>query len=108
MVVEVDSMVSAKTDTAAAGLRVETQQAPTSIADYTGIESVRSQEFSVAIFVFMLLAVILFAGIALAFMLGKRGQALKTGEKWLFAWIFLGIVVSVIFGALQLLGGYLF
>ncbi len=79
-------------------------QAP--FQDYTGIENVRSQQFSMIIFVFMLLGIILFATIAFAFMAGKK--KLKRGEKWLFAWIFLGIVVSIVFGALQLLGGYLF
>ncbi|MEW6352779.1 MAG: hypothetical protein AB1469_00555 [Pseudomonadota bacterium] len=76
--------------------------------DYSGIESIHSQKFSVAIFIFMLLAIALFAGIAASFILGKNSKAIKTGEKWLFVWIFLGIVVSIVFGALQLLGGYLF
>lgn len=80
-------------------------QAP--FEDYTGIENVHSQQFSVIIFAFMLLGILLFASIAFAFMVGKK-KTLKRGEKWLFAWIFLGIVVSIVFGALQLLGGYLF
>lgn len=85
---------------------VFTIQAP--FDEYTGIEGPHSQQFSVAIFFFMVLAIVLFAAIAIAFMGGKNSKSLKTGEKWLFAWIFLGIVVSIIFGALQLLGGYLF
>lgn len=89
------------------GLALQVQE-KTAFSENMGIESVRSQEFSVAIFAFLLLAIILFAGITLAFMAGKKPKSLKTGEKWLFAWIFLGIVVSIIFGALQLLGGYLF
>ncbi len=78
------------------------------ISEYTGIENLYSQQFSVGIFVFLVLTVTLFTGIVIAFMKGKNSNSLKTGEKWLFAWIFLGILVSIIFGALQLLGGYLF
>lgn len=80
----------------------------TSLTEYLGIENLHSQEFSKIIFVFLLLSIILFAGIVLGFMANKRSESLKTGEKWLFAWIIMGIVVAVIFGALQLLGGYLF
>jgi cadmium resistance protein CadD (predicted permease) len=82
-------------------LRVQTP-----FEDYTGIENVHSQQFSVIIFAFMLLGILLFASIAFAFMAGRK-KTLRRGEKWLFAWIFLGIVVSIAFGALQLLGGYL-
>ncbi|RJQ46214.1 MAG: hypothetical protein C4528_07475 [Gammaproteobacteria bacterium] len=72
-----------------------------------GVDSLYSQQFSIGIFFFMLLAIIFFASIVVGFMAGKNVKGLKRGEKWLFAWIFLGIVVAVIFGALQLLGGYL-
>ncbi|MEO5573721.1 MAG: hypothetical protein ABIR48_04480 [Gammaproteobacteria bacterium] len=81
--------------------------APSSVTDYTGIENIHSKQFSVGIFVFLILGIMLFSGIVIAFMKGKNSKALKTGEKWLFAWIFFGILVSIIFGALQLLGGYL-
>ncbi|HLA74402.1 MAG TPA: hypothetical protein VJM76_00635 [Gammaproteobacteria bacterium] len=81
---------------------------PSLLKDYVGIENIHSQQFSVAIFIFMVLAIALFAGIVVASMAKKSAKSLKPGEKWLFAWIFFGIVVSVVFGALQLLGGYLF
>lgn len=80
----------------------------TPLSEYTGIENLHSQQFSVGIFVFLVLTIMLFTGITLAFMKGKNSKSLKTGEKWLFAWIFFGILVSIVFGALQLLGGYLF
>lgn len=76
--------------------------------EYTGIENLHSQEFSVGIFFFLILTIMLFTGIVVAFMKGKNSKPLKSGEKWLFAWIFFGILVSIVFGALQLLGGYLF
>ena len=72
-----------------------------------GVDSIYSQQFSIGVFFFMLLAIIFFASIMMGFMAGKNAKGLKRGEKWLFAWIFLGIVVAVILGALQLLGGYL-
>lgn len=72
-----------------------------------GVDSLYSQQFGIGVFFFMLLAIIFFASIAAGFMAGKNVKGLKRGEKWLFAWIFFGIVVAVIFGALQFLGGYL-
>ena len=73
----------------------------------TGIESLYSQQFSVGIFYFLLFCIVLFTIIVFAFLfLGKT--KLKTGEKILFAWILLGVVVAVIFGAAQMLHGYLF
>ena len=73
-----------------------------------GVDGVYSQEFSIGVFFFMLLAIVFFSTIVIGFMAGKNVKGLKTGEKWLFAWIFLGIIVAVIMGSLQLLGGYLF
>lgn len=74
----------------------------------SGVDGVYSQEFSIGVFFFMLLAIVFFSTIVIGFMAGKNVKGLKTGEKWLFAWIFLGIIVAVIMGSLQLLGGYLF
>ena len=71
------------------------------------IEGMRSQSFSEAIFYFLLLGIVLFTVIVILFMPRKKGSKMKTGEKWLFTWIFLGIVFAVIIGALQLLDGYL-
>jgi hypothetical protein len=83
-------------------------QAQSPLNEYTGIENIHSQQFSVGIFFFLILGIMLFSGIVIAFMKGKNSKSLKVGEKWLFAWIFFGILVSIVFGALQLLGGYLF
>lgn len=83
-------------------------KAQSPISEYTGIENIHSQQFSVGIFFFLILGIMLFSGIVIAFMKGKNSKPLKSGEKWLFAWIFFGILVSIVFGALQLLGGYLF
>ncbi|MDO9371920.1 MAG: hypothetical protein Q7U07_04935 [Gammaproteobacteria bacterium] len=82
-------------------------QAQDPVADDHGVDSLYSQQFSIGVFFFMLLAIVFFATIVMGFMAGKNVKGLKRGEKWLFAWIFLGIVVAVILGALQLLGGYL-
>ncbi len=87
-------------------IRVVETQNP--LAVDSGVEGVYSQEFSIGVFFFMLLAIVFFSTIMIGFMAGKNVKGLKTGEKWLFAWIFLGIIVAVIMGSLQLLGGYLF
>lgn len=83
-------------------LAVSTSEVP-----ITGIESLYSQKFSVGIFYFLLFSIILFTGIVIAFLFFGKSK-LKKGEKWMFAWIFLGIVIAVTFGAAQMLHGYLF
>lgn len=75
------------------------------------IESMSSRQFSVGIFYFLIAAILIFVGITFLFMFkGKTGQksSLKRGEKILFVWILFGVVVAVIFGAAQMMHGYLF
>lgn len=69
----------------------------------------RSQSFSEWIFVFLLVGIVVFSGIVIALMFSKnRPKKIRLGEMLMFAAIILGIVVAVIFAALQMLGGYLF
>ena len=78
-------------------------------SSYFTIEGMRGQEFSVGIFIFMLIGVLVFAAIILRFVwMAKKESALKTGEKIMFIWIIVGTIVAVIFGGLQLLQGRLF
>lgn len=84
----------------------------------TSIEGMKSQQFSVGIFYFLVVAIIVFTIFVFMFMLkGKgedksetagKGSGLKSGEKLLFIWLLLGIVVAIGFGAAQMLHGYLF
>lgn len=74
----------------------------------SSIESMRSQEFSVGIFYFLVAAIIVFTIFVFMFMLKDKTAKLKTGEKIMFAWLLFGVVVAVVFGAAQLLHGYLF
>jgi hypothetical protein len=74
----------------------------------TSIEGMKSQEFSVAIFYFLVAAIAIFTVFVFMFMFKGKAAKLKTGEKIMFIWILLGIVVAVIFGATQMLHGYLF
>lgn len=74
----------------------------------TGIEGMRSHQFSVGIFYFLLASIIVFTIFVFMFMFKGRGSKLKTGEKVMFAWILFGVVAAVIFGAAQMLHGYLF
>ena len=37
-----------------------------------------------------------------------KSSKLKTGEKLLFIWIMFGVVVAIVFGAAQMMHGYLF
>jgi hypothetical protein len=78
-------------------------------ASYFTIEGMRGQEFSVGIFIFMLIGVLVFAAIILRFLwMARKESELKTGEKIMFIWIIIGTIVAVIFGGLQLLQGRLF
>ncbi len=84
--------------------------------DRWGVEGLYSQQFSVGIFFFLLLCIIFFTVIVFKFMKssGKTterdqpAKGLKTGEKIMFFWIYLGIIAAVIMAAMQLLQGYLF
>lgn len=73
------------------------------------IEGMRSQQFSVGVFIFMLLGILVFSGIVYSVMRGKYApKVMRMGEKVMFGAIILGIIAAVIFGALQMLSGYLF
>ncbi len=73
------------------------------------IEGMRSQQFSEGVFVFLLLGIVVFSGIVIALMSSRnREKKIRRGEFIMFGAIITGVVVAVIFGALQMLGGYLF
>ena len=73
------------------------------------IEGMRSQQFSEGVFAFLLVGIVVFIGIVIAFMFSKnRSEKMKLGERLMFTAIILGVAVAIIFGAMQMLGGYLF
>jgi phosphoglycerol transferase MdoB-like AlkP superfamily enzyme len=73
------------------------------------IEGMRSQQFSEGVFAFLLVGIVVFIGIMIAFMFSKnRSEKMKLGERLMFTAIILGVAVAIIFGAVQMLGGYLF
>ncbi|NOX75655.1 MAG: hypothetical protein GXP17_03365 [Gammaproteobacteria bacterium] len=74
----------------------------------TSIEGLNSQEFSVGIFYFLIASIIVFTIFVFMFMFKGKSSGLKTGEKVMFVFILLGIVVAVGAGAAQMLHGYLF
>jgi cation transport ATPase len=86
----------------------------TSLADVSpnidlSIDGMRSQQFSVGVFIFMLIGVFVFGSIIYVIAFGKGGaKSLKTGEKAMVVAIILGTLVAVAMGAVQLLTGYLF
>lgn len=76
--------------------------------DYWTIEGMRSHEFSVGIFIFMLIGVAVFVGIIAVTVKKSLVQGgLKTGEKVMIICIILGVIGAVIMGAMQLLSGRL-
>ena len=72
-----------------------------------GIESMRSQSYSVGIFAFMMIAMVVFVGVIGLFFRHTDMSNIRTGEKALIAMIVLGVIVAAIFAAVQLLDGYL-
>ncbi len=74
----------------------------------TSIEGMKSQEFSVGIFYFLIASIVVFTVFVFLFMTKGKTANLKKGEKILFVWILFGIVTAVVFGAAQMLHGYLF
>jgi hypothetical protein len=73
------------------------------------IEGMRSQQFSVGVFFFMLLGVLVFSGIIYAVAFGKHApKTMKPGEKIMFGAIIVGTMLAVVFGGMQLLTGNLF
>jgi hypothetical protein len=87
-------------------------QAPTADEAYQtfdlGIESMRSHGYSVAIFIFMMIAIAVFVGIVWSFIAFTKGDKIKRGEYVLFGMIILGVIAASIFAAVQLLDGVLF
>jgi len=73
-----------------------------------GIESMRAHGYSVAIFVFMMIAIAVFVGIIWAFISLTKGEKIKRGELVLFGMIILGVIAASVFAAVQLLEGILF
>ncbi|MDQ6956822.1 MAG: hypothetical protein Q9M21_06460 [Mariprofundaceae bacterium] len=72
-----------------------------------GIESMRSQSYSVGIFAFMIISMVVFVGVIALFYKHTDMSSVKTGEKVLMAMIVFGVIVAAIFAAVQLLDGYL-
>lgn len=72
-----------------------------------GIEGMRSQKFSVGIFIFLIISLILFCYIIYIYLPKGRISGLKTGEKVMFGAIVGGVILAVIIGWLQLIEGYL-
>lgn len=84
-------------------------QSETLDPDYWTIEGMRSQEFSIGIFIFMLIGVGVFLMIVYQMATNIKGnERLKTGEKVMLVCIILGVISAVTFGAMQLLQGRLF
>jgi hypothetical protein len=69
-----------------------------------------TEQFSVGVFYFLIVAIIIFVIISFLITFNDKGKSskLKTGEKLLFIWIMFGVVVAVVFGAAQMMHGYLF
>jgi len=70
------------------------------------IESLRAREFSIYIFWFLILSLILFCYIIYLY-LPKKLSHLKTGEKIMFGALIMGVILAVIMGYVQLIEGFL-
>lgn len=71
------------------------------------IEGLRSQKYSVGIFVFLVVSLIFFSGIIYMYIPRKGKPGLKTGEKVMFGCIIAGVFIAIAVGWIQLIEGYL-
>ncbi len=87
------------------------------LADYSAnpkldlsVEGMRSQRFSVGVFIFLLIGILVFCGIIYAVIKGAHAprEKMRLGEKLMFAAIIMGVLVAVVFGATQMVSGLLF
>jgi hypothetical protein len=75
----------------------------------SAIERSDSQQFSLGIFVFMVIGVLVFSAITFLVIYGKKApKTTRLGEKLMFAGLIMGVISAVIIGASQLLVGYTF
>ena len=73
------------------------------------IEGMRSQEFGVGVFVFLIVSILFFAIIIGTVLRAKQSNTkMRTGEKVWFASIIFGVLIAIVFGATQMLSGVLF
>jgi len=70
------------------------------------IESLRSKGWSEYIFWFLIMSLILFCFIIYLY-LPKKLSELKTGEKWMFGALIMGVILAIIMGYVQLIEGFL-
>lgn len=75
--------------------------------DQFTIEGLKSQEYSVGIFFFMMAGIILFAVVVYKFARDSYKEGMRKGEVAMFAWLIFGLICAVIYGAAQLLFGQL-
>lgn len=73
------------------------------------IEGMRSQRFSVGVFIFLILGILVFCTI-MYYVWKDQGPTrnIRRGEKFMFGAIIGGVIVAVIFGASQMVNGVLF
>ena len=71
------------------------------------IEGLRSQKYSVGIFIFLIISLILFAIIIWLYVPKKGKEGMKLGEKIMFGCIISGIFIAIAMGYLQLIDGFL-
>jgi branched-subunit amino acid permease len=63
----------------------------------------------VGVFIFLIISILFFSLIVGTVLKAKQSESkMRTGEKVLFASIILGILIAIIFGAMQMLSGVLF
>lgn len=74
------------------------------------IESLSSRRFGVFIFVFLMVGIAVFSSIIYSVVRGEQGikTKMRTGEKVMIGAIIMGVIVSIVFAATQMIGNFLF
>lgn len=71
------------------------------------IDAMRANSYSVGVFIFLIIGILVFLSVGYFFMKTDRKTKLKKGEIFLLIWIVFGVVFAIVMGATQLLGGFL-
>lgn len=71
------------------------------------IEGMRSQKYSVAIFIFLIMALIMFSFMIYIYWPKEKLKNVKLGEKIMFGSMIVAVIIALIIGYIQLIEGYL-
>ena len=89
------------------GAFLKVSENSSSLQNLYGVEGLYSHEYSIGIFGFLVLSLLVFIGIMYIFWT-KSNTRVKKGEMVMFGAILMGVLFAFVFGYIQMVQGYLF